>query len=90
MTDQELKDKITKLVKAHEKIARLAKQIKLDTNGAIDFGFMYEDPTLQIFTGIADIADLYEAEVNHVHRDRDEYPDEYTLTIGNTMLLQMK
>ena len=86
----ELKDKITKLVKAHERVNRLAKEIRLETNGAIDFGVINEEAVIQIYKGIADIADMFEKEMNHTHRDDTEYPDEYTVMVSNTMVLQIQ
>lgn len=89
MTDQELKDKISKICKLHERRLRLMAEVKRETAGAIDFGAYEELPEIFLYKGIGDICDLFEQNVNISHRDDEDYPWEFTTVIGKTMLTQL-
>jgi hypothetical protein len=89
MTDQELKDKILKIIKLHEKRIKLMAEVKRDTAGAIDFGAYEELPEILLFKGIPEISDLFEKDVNVRSRDDEEYPFEFSLVIGKTIIIQL-
>lgn len=89
MTEQKKKEKLMSIVRTHEKLVKQMEDIRLATDGEIDFGAFNEEQEIMLYRGIKEIASLIDVRPKKTGSGIKDFPTETSVMVSNTKLFQI-
>lgn len=90
MTNEEIKNKVLNIVKKHERLVKLMNELKVETDGAIDFGAINESNEIMVYKGIAEVANALETEAVEMESGIPDFPIQINVHCSKSLLYMIK
>ena len=90
LTTEEIRNKMEKIVKTHEKLVHMMITLRRETSGMMDFGAYNESDEIMITNGVDLIADAFDTRVEEKEAGIEIFPFQYETTVGHTLITQLE